>query len=211
MVTSVRFLEISESNILIHWAQPQEGYFICFYIIWIFICGWTASYKRQKWQLAKQNNINLDWNHKLNHCSIFRFWHLFSSCVNQCGSNPSKATQLPQFLLSPYPVPWRVFALSSTLQKLASAPSKAQLRTAGGVWHFDWDILPLITCKFQHSDMNWAGRLYFYSPSLRSFSPLCYSTRDAIYYIMASVCIQWLRQHFNKGTSLSVLWAGLSA
>lgn len=26
---------------------------------------------------------------------------------------------------------------------------------------------------------------------------------------MASVCIQWLQRRFNKGTSLSVLWAGL--
>lgn len=51
----------------------------------------------------------------------------------------------------------------------------------------------------------------FSLPPFRSFSPLCYTARDAIYYIMASVCSQWLRRRFNKGTSLSVLWAGLSA
>lgn len=169
--------------------------------------------------LSKQNHINLYWWHKLSNCLIFWFWHLFANCVSRCALNLSKATQFPDFLLSPYQIlRWKLFCplespcIELHFTEIGLCAIKAQPRTAGGGWHFDWDILPLITCKFQRGDMNWADRLYFLlSLPFRSFLPLCYSTYDAIYYIMASVCIQWLRRCFNKGTSLSVLWAGLSA
>lgn len=39
---------------------------------------------------------------------------------------------------------------------------KACMWTAGSGWHFDWDILSLITCKFYCSNTSWARIIYFF-------------------------------------------------
>ena len=77
-----------------------------------------------------------------------------------------------------------------------------QTVSTGRVWHFDWDTLCLITCKFLPSTTGWPGiflSLFFsfhfslcLSQSL--FLPLSLSLlysmmHDAIYYITACICI----------------------
>lgn len=125
---------------------------------------------------------------KLSQCLIFRFWHLFANCVSRCASNLSEAAH---FLLSPFQIlrmklfcPLESPCIELHFTEIGLCAIKAQPRTAGGGWHFDWDILPLITCKFQRGDMNRARQTLFFL-SL----PFALSSRSVTRRVMLSITL----------------------